>query len=211
MATQALKKIRVFELAKSLGLETKAVLDYCRDLGYDVKNQLSSLETDQVDALKQRIAKGGRPSAAAPATPRPRRCRRSKRRSRPCQRPRRSKRNWSRNRLSPRKFQKTKWCPFSSRSRLLRSAQPWWKCRLECRFCAPRRRRLLPRKRPRSFRRRRSLRRRWSPTAFSKHPLPSLNRFLRRLHRSRCLQLPRRAFSPSEVDRPRLDQVVLQP
>ena len=65
LATQTLKKIRVFELAKTLGLETKAVLDYCRDLGYDVKNQLSSLETDQVDALKQRIAKGGRPSSAA--------------------------------------------------------------------------------------------------------------------------------------------------
>ena len=55
MAQVTTKKIRVFELAKTLGLETKAVLDYCRDLGYDVKNQLSSLETDQVEALKARI------------------------------------------------------------------------------------------------------------------------------------------------------------
>ena len=71
MAPQAIKKVRVFELAKTLGMDNKAVLDFCRDLGYDVKNQLSSLEPDQVDALKQRIAKGGRPSAAAPAPARP--------------------------------------------------------------------------------------------------------------------------------------------
>ena len=30
------KKVRVFELAKSLGMDTKAVLDYARDLGFDV-------------------------------------------------------------------------------------------------------------------------------------------------------------------------------
>ena len=67
---QATKKVRVFELAKSLGMESKALLDYCRDLSYDVKNQLSSLEQDQVDALKQRVSKGGKP-AAAPAAARP--------------------------------------------------------------------------------------------------------------------------------------------
>ena len=66
---QATKKVRVFELAKTLGMETKAVLDYCRDLGYDVKNQLSSLETDQIDAVRGRISKGGRPSATAVAAP----------------------------------------------------------------------------------------------------------------------------------------------
>jgi translation initiation factor IF-2 len=71
LAPQVIKKLRVFELAKTLGLETKAILDYCRDLGYDVKNQLSSLEPEQVDALKQRIAKGGRPGPAAAPPPRP--------------------------------------------------------------------------------------------------------------------------------------------
>jgi translation initiation factor IF-2 len=65
------KKIRVFELAKTLGMDNKAVLDYARDLGYDVKNQLSSLDPDQVDALKARIAKGGRPGAAAAPAARP--------------------------------------------------------------------------------------------------------------------------------------------
>ncbi len=66
------KKLRVFELAKTLGLESKAVLDYCRDLGYDIKNQLSSLEQDQIDALKGRAVKGGKPSAPAQApAPRP--------------------------------------------------------------------------------------------------------------------------------------------
>ena len=62
---QATKKVRVFELAKTLGLESKAVLDYCRDLGYDIKNQLSSLEPDQVDALRTRMSKGGKPATAA--------------------------------------------------------------------------------------------------------------------------------------------------
>jgi translation initiation factor IF-2 len=71
LAQATTKKVRVFELAKTLGLETKAVLDYCRDLGYDVKNQLSSLEPDQIDAVKVRISKGGRPSAAAAVAPRP--------------------------------------------------------------------------------------------------------------------------------------------
>ena len=65
LSATAIKKLRVFELAKTLSLETKAVLEYCRDLGYDIKNQLSSLETDQVDALKGRIAKGGKPNAPA--------------------------------------------------------------------------------------------------------------------------------------------------
>ena len=66
------KKIRVFELAKTLGLETKAVLEHCRDLGFDVKNQLSSLESEQVDFLKGKIATGARPSApAAPAPSKP--------------------------------------------------------------------------------------------------------------------------------------------
>ena len=72
MTHPTIKKLRIFELAKSLGLDTKAVLDYARDLGYDVKNQLSSLEGDQVNAVKARIARGGRPGpAAAPARPTP--------------------------------------------------------------------------------------------------------------------------------------------
>lgn len=69
MAQATTKKLRVFELAKTLGLESKLVIDFCRDLGIDVKNQLSSLENEQVDALKQRIAKGGKPSAAPSAPP----------------------------------------------------------------------------------------------------------------------------------------------
>lgn len=51
----------MFELAKTVQLETKAVLDHCRDLGFDVKNQLSSLEREQVDALKGRIFGGEQP------------------------------------------------------------------------------------------------------------------------------------------------------
>ena len=54
------KKVRVFELAKDLRVESKIVLDFCKELGYDVKNQLSNLETTQVDALRTRVAKGGK-------------------------------------------------------------------------------------------------------------------------------------------------------
>jgi hypothetical protein len=72
LAAQATtKKVRVFELAKTLGMDTKLVIDYARDLGYDVKNQLSSLDPDQADAVKARIAKGGRPGPAAAAPPPP--------------------------------------------------------------------------------------------------------------------------------------------
>ena len=69
---QASKKVRVFELAKTLDIESKNLLDYCRELGYDVKNQLSSLETDQVEAVKQRISKGGRSAPVANNSPPPR-------------------------------------------------------------------------------------------------------------------------------------------
>ena len=59
----------MFELAKTVQLETKAVLDHCRDLGFDVKNQLSSLEREQVDALKGRIFGGEQPNKSLTPDP----------------------------------------------------------------------------------------------------------------------------------------------
>ena len=45
-------KPRVYVLANELDLDTKTVLEFCKELGYgSIKNQLSSLEPDQVDAV----------------------------------------------------------------------------------------------------------------------------------------------------------------
>ena len=62
------KKVRVFNLAKELNLESKVLLDYCKELGFaEIKNQLNGLEPDQVDSLKERVKKGPRPGNAARA------------------------------------------------------------------------------------------------------------------------------------------------
>jgi translation initiation factor IF-2 len=61
-------KVRVFALARNLGVDSKTVIDLCKSMGFDVKSQLASLEPDQVDALKQRVAKGVK---AAPEAPKP--------------------------------------------------------------------------------------------------------------------------------------------
>ncbi|OWK35884.1 translation initiation factor IF-2 [Fimbriiglobus ruber] len=61
-------KIRVFALAAELNVDTKAVLEFCKELGYGtIKNQLSGLEHEQVDAIRDRVKKGARPSHAGPA------------------------------------------------------------------------------------------------------------------------------------------------
>jgi translation initiation factor IF-2 len=62
------EKVRVFALARTLGVDSKTLIDLCKSLGFDVKSQLASLEPEQVDALKQRIARGVKP-AAEPAKP----------------------------------------------------------------------------------------------------------------------------------------------
>jgi translation initiation factor IF-2 len=62
---QTKEKIRVYLLAKNLDIESKVILDHARDLGYDVKNQLSNLEPDQAEKIKDRILKGTKPTADA--------------------------------------------------------------------------------------------------------------------------------------------------
>ncbi|MBX3400597.1 MAG: translation initiation factor IF-2 [Gemmataceae bacterium] len=53
------KQVRVFELAKELDIESKQLLDYCKELGFsEVKNQLKGLTFDQVGALKERSKRG---------------------------------------------------------------------------------------------------------------------------------------------------------
>jgi translation initiation factor IF-2 len=61
------KKVRVFNLAKELNVESKLLLDFCKELGFaGITNQLNGLEPDQADALKERVKKGPKPGASAP-------------------------------------------------------------------------------------------------------------------------------------------------
>ena len=64
---QQKEKKRVYALARELDVELKDILQYCKELGYDVKNQLSSLDPDQCDTLIERVKRGNKPSGAAAA------------------------------------------------------------------------------------------------------------------------------------------------
>jgi len=59
------EKVRVYQLARDLNVDSKVLLDLCKQAGFDVKNQLSNLEPEQRDALEVMMKKG----AAAPAKP----------------------------------------------------------------------------------------------------------------------------------------------
>ncbi len=65
------EKIRVYVLARELNVDTKILLDMCKQAGYDVKNQLSSLEPEHRDAIVALLKAGSaKPAgAAAPAKP----------------------------------------------------------------------------------------------------------------------------------------------
>src|SRR5579862_9621738 len=61
--------MRVYALARELDVDSKDLLQYCKEMGFDVKNQLSSLDNDQVDRLKERAIQGLKgPSAPPPAS-----------------------------------------------------------------------------------------------------------------------------------------------
>jgi translation initiation factor IF-2 len=53
------EKIRVYALAKELNLESKDLIDLCRQAGIEVKNQLSSLDPHQRDAVVHLVKQGG--------------------------------------------------------------------------------------------------------------------------------------------------------
>lgn len=48
-----MKKIRIYELAKELGLESKVVVEFLNDLGADVSNHMSSIEPDIANMLRE--------------------------------------------------------------------------------------------------------------------------------------------------------------
>jgi translation initiation factor IF-2 len=62
-------KIRIYALARELNVETKDLIDLCRQAGFDVKNQLSSLDPDQRDTVVQLLKRGGGGAAVAVAAP----------------------------------------------------------------------------------------------------------------------------------------------
>ena len=66
-------KPRVFNVASELSLDTKAVIELCKELGFaNIKNQLNALEPDQVEAIKQRAKSGPpKPAAKPPVAARP--------------------------------------------------------------------------------------------------------------------------------------------
>ncbi|MFM7541350.1 MAG: translation initiation factor IF-2 [Planctomycetota bacterium] len=61
------EKVRLYLLAKELEIDCKELIDLCKGQGWDVKNQLSSIEPEQRDQLVQIIKRGGSKPAAAPA------------------------------------------------------------------------------------------------------------------------------------------------
>jgi translation initiation factor IF-2 len=60
------EKIRIYQLAKDLGLETKKLLDILDEMGVEYKSHSSSLEAETADTIRQLIAdEGGAPEAKA--------------------------------------------------------------------------------------------------------------------------------------------------
>jgi translation initiation factor IF-2 len=60
------ERVRVYALARELDVESKDLLDLCKQAGFDVKNQLSNLEPEQVATLKDLIKRGPKSAPAAP-------------------------------------------------------------------------------------------------------------------------------------------------
>ena len=60
------KKIRVYELARELGLTNKEALDLCESLGIGVKSHSSSIEDAQADRVRRKADREGLRRAAPP-------------------------------------------------------------------------------------------------------------------------------------------------
>ena len=61
------EKVRLYLLAKELDVDCKDLIDLCKGQGWDVKNQLSSIEPEQRDQLVQMVKRGGGRPAPAPS------------------------------------------------------------------------------------------------------------------------------------------------
>jgi len=65
------KKIRVYELARELGLTNKEALDLCIDLGIGVKSHSSSIEDAQADRVRRKADQLGLRREVQPEEPEP--------------------------------------------------------------------------------------------------------------------------------------------
>ncbi|MBO0693777.1 MAG: translation initiation factor IF-2 N-terminal domain-containing protein, partial [Acidimicrobiaceae bacterium] len=61
------KKIRVYELAKELGLTNKEALDLVLSLGIDARSHSSSIEDQQADRARRKAEREGLGRHAAPS------------------------------------------------------------------------------------------------------------------------------------------------
>ncbi|MBO2520358.1 MAG: translation initiation factor IF-2 [Clostridia bacterium] len=60
-----MSKIRVYELARDLGLESKDLVDFLEELGADVKNHMSTIEDDIAELVREHFSKAGSAGQAA--------------------------------------------------------------------------------------------------------------------------------------------------
>ncbi len=67
------EKVRIYNLAKELEIETKAMMDILDDMGVDYKSHSSSLDAETAEAVRQLVAEqegdNGQPAEAAAAEP----------------------------------------------------------------------------------------------------------------------------------------------
>ncbi|MBI5711760.1 MAG: translation initiation factor IF-2 N-terminal domain-containing protein, partial [Candidatus Eisenbacteria bacterium] len=56
MAEKAAKKLRVYEVARDLGMSSEAVLQIVKRLGVDVKNHMSTLAPEIVQKVQAELA-----------------------------------------------------------------------------------------------------------------------------------------------------------
>jgi translation initiation factor IF-2 len=64
-------KIRIYELARELGLESKDVVEMAIELGFEAKTASSSLEADDADRVRVAMAGSAEPAAEAEPEPEP--------------------------------------------------------------------------------------------------------------------------------------------
>jgi len=63
-------KIRIYELARELDMESKALIDLCKQAGIELRNQLSSVDADVRDQIVALVKRGAQPAGPA-RTPAP--------------------------------------------------------------------------------------------------------------------------------------------
>lgn len=70
-----MSKVRVYELARDLGLESKELVDFLEDLGAEIKNHMSTIEDDIAELVREHFAKDASaakangPKQSQPAAP----------------------------------------------------------------------------------------------------------------------------------------------